>query len=254
VPDPSNVLDYNRYMYGLGNPVSNNDPSGHFSENAIRNHLASAYGVERVDNYYAQLQENEQLYNILLAATGGDVLISTSDTINYTRFEGSGHDVLTGISSLSGSIWGEAQQSEGLMGLANGASGTPAVLAQFDSQHKLREVIPYNNTLENKGGTVTFGQEWTLRVTLGVMMGYVVDYVVPGGSQIAKFANKTTGSVFGTTFSFADWGGYVSGDERLRLNLITDQHNITLTQVYRNGELMINDQVYVPDFGLTISP
>ena len=29
VPDPSNVLDYNRYLYGLGNPVKFSDPSGH---------------------------------------------------------------------------------------------------------------------------------------------------------------------------------------------------------------------------------
>jgi RHS repeat-associated protein len=30
IPDPSNVLDYNRYAYGRGNPVKYNDPSGHF--------------------------------------------------------------------------------------------------------------------------------------------------------------------------------------------------------------------------------
>ena len=29
VPDPSNVLDYNRYLYGLGNPLKFSDPSGH---------------------------------------------------------------------------------------------------------------------------------------------------------------------------------------------------------------------------------
>ena len=31
VPEPSNVLDYNRYLYGLGNPVRYNDPTGHCS-------------------------------------------------------------------------------------------------------------------------------------------------------------------------------------------------------------------------------
>jgi RHS repeat-associated protein len=29
IPDPSNVLDYNRYVYARGNPVSNYDPTGH---------------------------------------------------------------------------------------------------------------------------------------------------------------------------------------------------------------------------------
>jgi hypothetical protein len=29
VPDPSNVQDYNRYMYVRGNPLRYKDPSGH---------------------------------------------------------------------------------------------------------------------------------------------------------------------------------------------------------------------------------
>lgn len=32
VPDPDNLFDYNRYMYGYGNPVKYSDPSGHVSE------------------------------------------------------------------------------------------------------------------------------------------------------------------------------------------------------------------------------
>jgi len=32
VPDPTNVLDYNRYMYVRGNPLMYNDPSGHQSQ------------------------------------------------------------------------------------------------------------------------------------------------------------------------------------------------------------------------------
>ncbi len=31
VPDPTTLLDYNRYLYGLGNPVKFRDPSGHCS-------------------------------------------------------------------------------------------------------------------------------------------------------------------------------------------------------------------------------
>ncbi|MBX3015507.1 MAG: RHS repeat-associated core domain-containing protein [Caldilineaceae bacterium] len=29
VPDPGNLFDYNRYMYGYGNPMRYNDPTGH---------------------------------------------------------------------------------------------------------------------------------------------------------------------------------------------------------------------------------
>jgi RHS repeat-associated protein len=37
VPDPDNVFDYNRYMYGYGNPVKNSDPSGHCAVDANGN-------------------------------------------------------------------------------------------------------------------------------------------------------------------------------------------------------------------------
>jgi RHS repeat-associated protein len=32
IPNPADLMDYNRYTYGRGNPVSNNDPSGHCPE------------------------------------------------------------------------------------------------------------------------------------------------------------------------------------------------------------------------------
>jgi RHS repeat-associated protein len=29
IPDPARLIDYNRYLYGYGNPVKYNDPTGH---------------------------------------------------------------------------------------------------------------------------------------------------------------------------------------------------------------------------------
>lgn len=35
IPDPSDPLDYNRYLYARGNPLKYNDPTGHWIESAL---------------------------------------------------------------------------------------------------------------------------------------------------------------------------------------------------------------------------
>ena len=39
VPDPTLLIDYNRYLYSRGNPLKYNDPTGHYSDEAIMQHL-----------------------------------------------------------------------------------------------------------------------------------------------------------------------------------------------------------------------
>jgi len=39
VPDPGNLFDYNRYMYGYGNPVKFSDPSGHLPLDEIEKYF-----------------------------------------------------------------------------------------------------------------------------------------------------------------------------------------------------------------------
>ena len=37
IPDPTDFFSYNRYLYSRGNPVSNNDPTGHAPNPVIPN-------------------------------------------------------------------------------------------------------------------------------------------------------------------------------------------------------------------------
>jgi hypothetical protein len=41
VPDPTNVYDYNRYMYAGGNPLKFNDPTGHWTEEQLEDQLGA---------------------------------------------------------------------------------------------------------------------------------------------------------------------------------------------------------------------
>ena len=76
VPDPENVLAYNRYMYALGNPLKYSDPSGHYSVEELQQH----FGVESFDELatiFGEGGEHEGLwgwYDILRAANDGDTV------------------------------------------------------------------------------------------------------------------------------------------------------------------------------------
>lgn len=45
IPDPSNVLDYNRYLYSRGNPVKYNDPTGHYTQGVTQSVITIPLGI-----------------------------------------------------------------------------------------------------------------------------------------------------------------------------------------------------------------
>jgi RHS repeat-associated protein len=65
VPDPSNLLDYNRYMFVRGNPMRYSDPSGYFSEDE----LEGWFGANWRDLFDGPLTD------YLLNAQFGDLLV-----------------------------------------------------------------------------------------------------------------------------------------------------------------------------------
>ena len=53
IPDPTNPVDYNRYLYARGNPLKYNDPTGHYTNDEIMQH----FGVDSWESVEAEFQE-----------------------------------------------------------------------------------------------------------------------------------------------------------------------------------------------------
>ena len=78
VPDPLNVMAYNRYMYAMGNPLKFIDPSGHYSDEALYNH----FDCDSWDCVESQFEEGGQhagrwgWLKVLMTAEDGDMIDS----------------------------------------------------------------------------------------------------------------------------------------------------------------------------------
>ena len=92
VPDPENVLAYNRYMYALGNPLTYSDPSGYYTNDEIMQH----YGCEGwacVESHFGSGGSHDGLwgwlYTLQQAQDGYQVHASSfSGSIGMTQFSG----------------------------------------------------------------------------------------------------------------------------------------------------------------------
>ncbi len=73
VPDAGLVLDYNRYMYVRGNPLKYTDPTGHYTEDQIKDYLRNTYG-DSWQQYWQAWQADPQWMYYLFAAQDEYVL------------------------------------------------------------------------------------------------------------------------------------------------------------------------------------
>jgi RHS repeat-associated protein len=104
VPDPTNPQQFNRFSYVLNNPLRFNDPSGHFSEEAIHQYLLDyECGGSPIcaDDMMWEWSQNSAWWQIIRNAVAGDILLysdfQSRGSIEARKFEGEGYDKLIGI-------------------------------------------------------------------------------------------------------------------------------------------------------------
>ena len=108
VPQPGDVRGWDRYAYVENNPLRYADPSGHFTEEAIRQYLLEYYGDEELALRTLQLwKQDQEWWEMIRLAEGGDRLVGYVENVSangdYTRldfaaiFYGQGQEFLLGI-------------------------------------------------------------------------------------------------------------------------------------------------------------
>lgn len=100
IPDPGNSGDWDRYAYVLNNPIRYNDPTGHFSDDEIKEYLQNTYG-DKWNSYWDVWSNDMEWMKLLHAAVGGGFLGYYSGSgIQHFIFDVSVEGVLTGITLL----------------------------------------------------------------------------------------------------------------------------------------------------------
>jgi hypothetical protein len=101
---PAGVQGLDRYAYVNNSPLNFVDPTGHFTEDAIKEYLRGYCEQEKAcyESMLKQWQADTEWWDMISAAQEGDVLFGMSTTVQKTfTFSGNGVEELTGIQDSS---------------------------------------------------------------------------------------------------------------------------------------------------------
>ena len=97
VPEPGNPQALNRYSYVLNNPLRYTDPTGHFTDDAIKAYLQNVYGNEW-QMYWDAWWADEAWWSFIATAQANDIFAQGTQLY---MFVGTGEVELTGV----GVVW-----------------------------------------------------------------------------------------------------------------------------------------------------
>ncbi len=115
IPQPSDPQAWDRYAYVENNPLRYTDPSGHFTEEAIRQYLLKYYGDEELALRTLQLWKQDRAWwEMLSLAEGGDHLLGYQWFISGNPSRPTGGDSKQFNAVFAGEGQGDLAGLEGL--------------------------------------------------------------------------------------------------------------------------------------------
>lgn len=221
--------------YGYGNPVKFNDPSGHFTEDAIKDYLKETH-KDTWEEYWKLWSADAAWMDMLYKATACDVFasISTSGLVSWHQFTGEGVTSLTGANELN--LNGGATLFAGVMldVVRPGSNGTIAgglLRANADNSFQLVPTLPSPDSnltlaLHTVGGFESFG--WRAARTVGI--GATSSGVEWGigkaiGKQISFIPSLLISAAYELSVdATSDDFGFQAGDQQIKLRQLTTNY------------------------------
>jgi RHS repeat-associated protein len=220
VPDPSHVFDYNRYLYGYGNPVKFADPTGHFSEDQLTGWYGENWQDLFTDEWEQLLLDNSDSQT-LGAQLGDLVFMGSNDSLvqGVLVLNEAGNLALWNVASKTAtevaSIGGTTPENLGLYRILGGETGAagvrfgyltggtqflPATNGAGYGPHTMVQLPLYSPNATGLANTISLAGDWFLGQ--GGSRYYVHNYMAFQGFSCSS--PECMGGATGTGLGTAD--------------------------------------------------